>query len=1547
MKKLFLTGMACVLTLGMSLQAADRGRWSDTAPRRQVTRVGELPSQRSGLPQVIDRTLPLGAARRGVLRDGGAREAHSLARGVSRVLGDGTTIYGSLIYSNDWSGSTARYGIYSFPAGEYTAPTQVVPVESYDANGGGCYVDGTYYWNSYVYTPEMGYTFSTFCSYDFVTGKFDKKTQSFLSDGFDQSQITNDMTYDPTTGTIYALSYIAVDIAEGAMQRFYPALSTMDSYSGFVAPIARIPAMIAIAANQSGELYGITKGAESALYLINKSSGDLTEIGPTGLNPEYVQSMAFDPITDKLYWAAVEYTGRSGLYEVSVETGAASLICSFEANEEYAGLYVPEPVIAAGAPARVEDFTASFVADSHSGTVSVRLPELSYGGTPLSGNLALTVDVDGKEAHSATYSPGATASFAVTLSEGTHSFAATVSNAAGAGPRVGISHYVGLDAPDAVRNLSLQVVDGTSAVVSWDAPDKGRHDGYVDPAKVRYDVVRYPGGYVIADGISATSVKDPADVPSDNYYYEVIPYCDGREGVRTSTSPAMLGRGTTVPCKFDFATREQFDRFTVIDANGDFEAQYSWGGWLYGPDFTYTKEEGPCAVYGYSPENAADDWLITPPFSVEAGKHYRLTYTMWTKGQTETLEVTAGTANTIAAQNVIVPATGYNHKDRRVFTCDLVAETTGNYYAGFHVTSARKQFYLMITDIMVDEIPDDNAPAAVGSLVAVAAERGAMQAEVSFVVPGKTVSGAPLTAVDRVDIFRGNDTEAEKTFVTPAPGEKLVWTDNEPAAGFNTYRVVAYAGASAGAKAETRVFVGHDIPVAPADFKAEEADGKVHLTWTAPTTGQNGGYIDPDGLVYAIYRVGDEGGMITRSAKGTSYDDSGLDGEKMQYFVYYEIVPVSPAGAGAYAVSDALVFGKPYTGVFTESFSDGATQNNPWVMYRIKGRQQLWGLYSQGQSPVCAPVDGDYGLATFSATSGSIGDEGRLVSPKLNVSEMSLPMLSFYLYHKVSMDTQYGEEPFADRMVPEVQLPDGTYVALDDAIYVDDPTKADGWYRYEYDLSGYKGYDHIKLSFHGIADYEQDVNIDLVQVTNQVSNDLSMYTFAGPASVRAGENATFKATVYNRGVETATGYSLGLYRDGKRMYSVTGVPLATGKYCTYEFEDEFPADAEGKSYKYHALIEWDADEIASNNRSETIGLEVTAPALPEVYVLQATASGKDVDLSWSAPSALRVEDSFESYPAYSIENIGDYTLVDGDKGYTYGFSDIYFENTGAPQSFMVFNPVKLGIVMTETYGKLFDPHSGDQVLACFQAVDPSTGSSMANDDWVISPEVHGGQTVSFYAKAGNYEWGFDRFEVMYSTTDRSTSSFKAFGGVERAGKDWQLYEYTLPAGARYFAIHCVSQDEFILYIDDLKYVSRREECVLQHTGYRVYRDGAQVAELPADAMQYTDKGLADATYRYEITAVYDSSRESVRCQALPVTVGDSSLDAVAAANGVDVRTEGTDIMVDCPATSKVRVVAADGKTVLTGQGESAYRLSVGRGVFIVTVDGIPYKVVVR
>lgn len=302
MKRIILTGAACILALGMVAQTAERGKWSGTARPRQVTRAVENPTPRPPMPQVSDRVLPLGFAHggKGQLRNADTAQSRAMAKAPARVLGDGTTIYGSLIFSGTWQGSTGSYGIYSFPASEYEVPELVYSQGSYEANGGGCYVDGKYYWNSYVYTPEMGYTFSTFCSYDFATKQFDKKTQSFMTQEFDQSQITIGMTYDPTTSSIYALSYIAQELADGAMQRYYPAISMVDTYSGFVTPIARVPAMVAIAVNQSGELYGITKGDNSTLCRINKATGDITEIGATGLDTDFVQSMAFDPITDKL-----------------------------------------------------------------------------------------------------------------------------------------------------------------------------------------------------------------------------------------------------------------------------------------------------------------------------------------------------------------------------------------------------------------------------------------------------------------------------------------------------------------------------------------------------------------------------------------------------------------------------------------------------------------------------------------------------------------------------------------------------------------------------------------------------------------------------------------------------------------------------------------------------------------------------------------------------------------------------------------------------------------------------------------------------------------------------------------------------------------------------------------------------------------------------------------------------------------------------------------------------------------------------------------------
>lgn len=131
--------------------------------------------------------------------------------------------------------------------------------------------------------------------------------------------------------------------------------------------------------------------------------------------------------------------------------------------------------------------------------------------------------------------------------------------------------------------------------------------------------------------------------------------------------------------------------------------------------------------------------------------------------------------------------------------------------------------------------------------------------------------------------------------------------------------------------------------------------------------------------------------------------------------------------------------------------------------------------------------------------------------------------------------------------------------------------------------------------------------------------------------------------------------------------------------------------------------------------------------------------------------------------------------------------------------------------------------------------------------------------------------------------------------------------------------------------------------MLTHTGYRIYRDGELVKELPADATSYTDKGLEGEDYRYDITAVYDSSRESARCTAY---IGESSVEDLAGSS-VAVSSERGHILIGSPADVDVRVIGADGKTIFSGSGSDSYRVATGSGIFIVTVDGHPYKIAVR
>lgn len=1501
-------------------------------------------------PQPIERTeaaqahritapvMPRGLQTTGFLHDAFENGRRYTATPARRVLGDGTTLYGSIIYSDSWVGSGARYGIYSFKADAEPSVTPVLLQGSYPANGGGTYADGKYYYNSYVYTQEMGYTFSTFITVDLATGESTKVTQSFIQGTFDQSQITHDLTYDSTTGTIYAIAYIKETDETGLIERFRPALSTLDTYTGFATPIAATPSLIALACNKTGELYGISKGAASTLYRINKETAECTAIGRTGLNPEYVQSATFDPVTGKLYWAETQLDGTTGLYEVDLSTGLASPITKFDDNQEFTGIYIPDPVVAPAAPAAAIELHTDFADGALKGAVCFTVPTITHGGGTLSGTVVADVEVDGKSYATLDCRPGEKCRVEVELPEGIHSYTVMLANESGESARTGMAWYVGIDAPAAPGNVQLSPGSDGAPVITWTAPEKGRNGGYIDPAQITYTITRMPEDVVVASGIKTTTYTDRSSFDSGKVYYTVTAYCGKREGHSASTGEGVFGQGSQLPVTFDFDTEDDFNQCTVVDANHDWDGEYHWGGWIYAPTFSYTAGDGACAVYLYSPENAADDWLFMAPFTATAGKLYRVSFKLWTRGERETLAVTAGNLPTPETQSEILAATNYTNKEAKDYSVEFRAKADGNCFIGFHCTSARKRYYLFIDHVSIDEVPDTGAPAAVSDLSVTPGEHGALSAQISLTAPSKTAGGQALTSLERIDIFRGNERTAIHSFTSPAPAAKLSWTDAAPVQGFNTYRAVAYNASGAGEKALATEYIGYDLPTACTEVTLREEDGKAVLRWQAPEEGQNGGFIDSGELIFRIVR--NDGTLISSHAKGTEFIDTSVNGAQKQHFLYYQIEAISAAGVGDYALSNHIIYGEPYKGDFFESFADVATQNDPWVMYRIKGNTQLWTLQSQGYTPSCYAADNDGGMAVFSSTNGRIGDEGRMVSPKLSIKDMNVPVFAFAFYHNPDEATINGDEPFVDRMIPEIGTPDGTYTALDEPIYVDDPRYSAGWYLYTYDLSDFKDREWIQLSFHGFAGYQNDVYVDYVSLESNVHNDLAAYTLSGPSGVKAGRSAKFRFTVLNQGMLAAENYTARLLRDGKELQTTTGKAIGSGEFASFDFAVPATAEEEGKTYAYTAEIVLAGDELPGNNAIvDPIRCTVLSPDVPEVRSLSGTVKEKAVNLSWNDADALHVNDSFETYQAFAIEDVGDYTLIDGDKGYTYTFNDINFDYSGDQKGFQVFNPYTLYIAMLPEW----QPHSGTQLMAAFSACD-NYGKAIDSNDWLITPELIGGTEVVFWAKTANYEWGFERFRPMYSTGGTDMASFRPLAEAVTTGKDWTEYRYTLPADARYFAVNYISNDGYVFYLDDLSYTAR---CTLEGaslSGFRVYRNGVAIAELGADARSFTDSNLDDGTYTYAVTALF-GTRESKRVETA-VQVGQGGMND-AEVSSLKVSAGDRCIVIEGAEGAEVSVANVAGITLFASSQADSYRVAVDSGVYVVRAGDKVIKVIVK
>jgi len=267
--------------------------------------------------------------------------------------------------------------------------------------------------------------------------------------------------------------------------------------------------------------------------------------------------------------------------------------------------------------------------------------------------------------------------------------------------------------------------------------------------------------------------------------------------------------------------------------------------------------------------------------------------------------------------------------------------------------------------------------------------------------------------------------------------------------------------------------------------------------------------------------------------------------------------------------------------------------------------------------------------------------------------------------------------------------------------------------------------------------------------------------------------------------------------------------------------------------------------------------------IEEPFNLKVVVNGTDALFSWNNQFFI---DNMEGHNNFSIHNIGDYILYDGDGSQTYSILGSTFPNQGYTGSYIVFNPSLVSPPMTAPE---IQPHSGNKFLACFAATES------ANNDWLILPKqyIHTGTIFKFWAKTYDSEaGGLERFIVSVSTTGSlPPNGFTqiSFGNYIQAPIVWTEYTYDLSAYVGkeiHIAITCVSDDAHIFMVDDIFLGVPGKEAGIpsakNFTGFTVYLDGAEVASNLED-MEYLFTNLSEGTYTAGVKAVYTTGESEI------------------------------------------------------------------------------------
>lgn len=1403
---------------------------------------------------------------------------------------DGPVIYGTMYYNVDENSAT--YGIYAVDAASgRMAPMLLDP--RVNANGGGVYDNGLY--KFVCYDNEL----DAAVYYEYRVSDWSRVRSEVLPD---KSNLAFDEAYDPSTGNIYGC------FSDAKAMNFVFGIIDHDTHQVTVINQPDMP-YFAVVATPDGKVYAIA--SDGNLYKIDKTTGARALVGPTGVSPKYSQTAVCDLQTGKVYWLACNTAGATGIYEVDLTTGKATMKKSFTKGEGFTGAIIAQTPYRSDAPDAVAGWSAEFDGASLSGKVSFTMPDKTVGGDALSGNIDYSVMVGTRKCASGSAAPGQRVSHDLNLEEGVAKFSVTVSGQTGYGKPFKATEYIGYDAPEAISDLMVNLKDDNTAVLSWKAPAAGFNGGYFDTSAISYKIVRNPGNTIISSGYKKLGIEHKLPKTEYGVYrFDITPKSHGHEGPLTSSNYVAVGPAATLPASFPADSRT-----LALNAGTS-------GGWTYDADVeAYMLNGGNCT---------GGDMLITPYVNLDKAYSYRVTLSasLAEDASPAVVGIKAG-EKPEASSFTVGGMTPLEINSAMIADYDsyIYLPASGVYHIGVVPENVTPASAFGIYYVKISRGPACGAPAMPRNLTVNGAADGQHKADITFSAPSTSIDGKSITSLNEVVIYREG---VRIGSVSAQPGSTQTFTDTEvPGNGVTHYSVAAVNAQGEGVPATASAYVGEDVPLAPQNIHISETAEGIELTWDVPAQGVNGAHLSADALRYAIVRS--DNAIVARDINGTRFVDN-FDFGFPQKYVQYAICAVSAAGQGAFGYSDAFVVGKPYDCPFEEEFTRGGLDYPFWAQ-EANGAGQFTLNGGNGH-------DGDSGYAGFSPK--SQGAVAALISGKISMDGAVNPALGY------CFDARCGS---GLSLEVSVRTPDGLSKVVDQVDFAA-LTGPSGWRKRVADLSEFARYAYVRIAFSFTSrDGETKSGIDMVTVNESFAHDAEA-SMTAPTAMNYNETAVATVDVLNRGHEplAAGAYTVALYKDNKKVASATG--RKAEPFETVGYDMEFSSDIFDDEFGLYAVVEYSADEDTQNNTTAETSVRVKQSTLPAPAALTGSVDADDVvSLNWQEPdrgkfTSVVVEDDVESYDAFAISGVGDWTMIDVDGARTFGIGDgngsyHAFPNAIDPKAFIVFNAPESGVEVYTPVGipTKWAPHSGDQMFVSFQA------SHAISDDWMISPRLSGkAQTISFWTRSVDVAGhGAESYEVLWSDGGTTINDFIVVeGGQCQAPAEWTKVSYELPEGALYFAIRATSVSGFALMIDDLTF-STADYGDLEVEGYNVYCNRVLLTEQPLKKCEFSDKIFRDDSH-YAVSAVYASGEsrptESVRLVSSGV---DNALSA-----SVIVKAVGHCIIVENAAGSALEIFTPDG-TLRRAVSNIAQRQSVDvpSGLYIVRVGGITAKVIVK